>query len=541
MLFKRENYIYIILLIPAFLLGGFLHIVLYGVDFCDGICQIYYSILALVWGVTIKKRVTEKRIRKMLMITVGMMLLIFTLQMCRYKLLGDEMNAIRYAWYAYFIPVCFVPSLLFRIALYIGTIENEYPKKIQSICANIVAVLLSVMVMTNDIHQFVFKFSSGIREGYWDYTHGIGFYLIYVWVVFLYVVSLVIIIKKCKVMAIKKMVWIPLVSAIVGGIGEVLIIAGVLKFDGINIWQTGEFFFFWVLGFEEACIAIGLIPANIGYRRLLDFTNKPIIIADSSGKTVYKSPKAIGGINDNDNIQTFTGKICGGTVSWGVDMSVIYVLNHQIEETTEQIEMRNEYLHTENDLKAERSKIDARNNLYDSMANIVNTQIGKIKELLKNSDEAEFDENLREISVLNAYIKRRSNMELLRDDEDVLSLKELNTAISESCEYIKLCRAEALIAPVADAQLPAKMIILAYDFFETIVENSLESLKSLFATITYNKGQMKIRLLIDADSFEFDGGWRKDEIDEFSGKVTIAKEYDDTAITLLLNTGGAGL
>lgn len=38
---KHENIICIILLVPAFLLGGFLHVALYGVDFFDGICQIY--------------------------------------------------------------------------------------------------------------------------------------------------------------------------------------------------------------------------------------------------------------------------------------------------------------------------------------------------------------------------------------------------------------------------------------------------------------------------------------------------------------------
>ena len=61
---KHENIICIILLVPAFLLGGLLHVTLYGVDFCDGICQIYYSVLAILWGISIDRRITHKRIRE---------------------------------------------------------------------------------------------------------------------------------------------------------------------------------------------------------------------------------------------------------------------------------------------------------------------------------------------------------------------------------------------------------------------------------------------------------------------------------------------
>ena len=58
---RLEYTIYIILLIPAFLLGGFLHVALYGVSFFECICQIYYATLTLIWGVTIEKRITHKR------------------------------------------------------------------------------------------------------------------------------------------------------------------------------------------------------------------------------------------------------------------------------------------------------------------------------------------------------------------------------------------------------------------------------------------------------------------------------------------------
>ena len=512
---------------------------LYGADFFDCICQIYYSILAIMWGVSIEHRVIDKHIRTLFLGTIGMILLVFTLQLCRYKLLGDDINAIRHAWYAHYISILFIPCFLHQMALRIGIGNEEIPRKSQGILLFIISSFLAITVLTNDFHQTVFKFPEGIEKGYDVYNYGIGFYLIYVWVVFIYILSLMIILKKCRVMAVKKLVWIPMSVALVGGLGEFLIIAGALKYQGINIWQTGELFFFWVAGFEEACITIGLIPANVGYRTLLDYTNKPFIIADSEGEVVYKSANADESMKDNENMLMFTNEIRGGTVSWAVDLSVVYNLNRQIEEATEQIEMRNDYLHTQNDLKAEQSKLDARNELYDNVAKIVNPQIVKIKKLLNVEKDTEFDENLKEIAVLNAYIKRRSNMELLRGDEDMLSLAELSTALNESCEYLKLCGVETLVAPTSHEKLSASQIVLSYDFFENIIENSLDSLKSVFVTVACTKKELTLRLLINADAFEFDGSWRKDEIDRLDGKVTISKEFDDTSIVLFLRKEGA--
>lgn len=536
MSYKSINSRYITLFFGAFLFGGLFHVALYGVDFFDCISQMYFSGMALVWGVSIQKRVSDRRIQKRLLITVGLMILMFMLQLCKYKLLGDDLNSLRYAWYGYYIPIVLSPFLMYQIAVLVGTNEDSRPK--YNIFITCLAVILPLVVMTNDLHQFVFDFPEGLEQGYCVYNHGIGFYLIYVWVVLLFIWSLVIIVKKCRVMAAQKQAWLPVTFALLGGVAEILLLLGLLNFDGKAIWRIGELFFFWVFGFEESCISIGLIPANTGYRRLLDFTDKGIVIADMEGNIEYRSRKALDVFADTDNVLTFTDEISGGSVTWAVDMSKIYSLNRQIEETTEQIESRNEYLHTQNDLKTEQSKLDARNALYDNIAGILKSQIDEITELLKNTEEFEFDNNLRRIAVLNAYIKRRSNMELLRADKDILSLKELNTAIGESCEYIKLCSVETLVSPVVDVSLPAPMIILAYDFFEDVVEKYLSKMKSMFISVSILNDCLRLRLLVNGGDFSIDENWHRNELKQFDGEITRSFEDADTIINLSLKYSG---
>ena len=73
MSYKTINTKYITIFFGAFLIGGLLHVALYGIDFFDCISQMYYSALALVWAVTIQKRVSDRRIRNRLLVTLILM------------------------------------------------------------------------------------------------------------------------------------------------------------------------------------------------------------------------------------------------------------------------------------------------------------------------------------------------------------------------------------------------------------------------------------------------------------------------------------
>ena len=537
MSYKSINTRYIVIFFVAFLLGGLLHIALWGIDFFDCISQMYYSAMAIAWGVTILKRVSERRIRNCLLIIIGLMLMMFMLQICTYKLFGEELNLLRYSWYGYYIPVILASFFMYRIANLVGV--SEVSNNVGNRIINAIAVVLSLMVMTNDIHKLVFSFPEGIEQGYYVHKVGIVFYLIYVWVAVLIIWSLVTVVNKCRVMATQKQVWFPFVLALIGAIAEILHMFGIPEIDGKSVWQMGEIFFFWIFGFEESCIAIGLIPANTGYKRILDYTDRAIVITDREGNINYRSRKALDILKDTENVLTYTEEISGGKVSWAVDMSKVYSLNRQIEETTEQIESRNDYLHTQNDLKAERSKLDARNNLYDNITNILNPQINEIKELLKTSEDDGFDDRLGRIAVLNAYIKRRSNMELLREDKDILSITELYTAIAESCEYIKLCKVETMVSPCTDMTFPADIIILVYDFFENVMEKNLERLESIFVTPSISDNDLSLRLLLNGSEISIDKNWRNNELERYDGRISISQEDNDTRITLCLKNSRA--
>lgn len=117
----------VMLLLSFFLLGGLMHVTLYGVNFADNICQIYYGITVLLWGITVERRVTDKRVRSLLFGMVALLLLQFLLQACRYKFVSGKADFVRYVWYAYYIPILVVPLLFLYVSLCVNKQEDEQP------------------------------------------------------------------------------------------------------------------------------------------------------------------------------------------------------------------------------------------------------------------------------------------------------------------------------------------------------------------------------------------------------------------------------
>ena len=236
-----------------------------------------------------------------------------------------------------------------------------------------------------------------------------------------------------------------------------------------------------------------------------------------------------------ENIRIHTKSIKGGSASWAVDLSDIMALNREIEKVTESIESRNEYLQTENSLKEEQSRLTARNALYNQIAGIVSPQLDTIARLLEGTDD---DRNLAKIAFFNAYIKRRSNMELLKSDLKHFSTAELASAIRESCEYLKLCGVNAMLHVTPECELSADTQLFLYEAFETVVEGCLDTLQLLLVNITMHKAQPVLRMALKASAMDMDSIHKHLSN---SGIVCASAEADEVTITVTQQEGGMGI
>lgn len=485
------------LLIFLFFFGGFIHIALYGKDWTNSICQVYYGGLLLIWIFSIQKRIVDKRVRRILIGSALLLEMLILQQVLTYSLLPDEYAVVkRYSWYLQYLPYLFAACLLVFLSLELGRGEKEKISK-RIFVLPVLCFALEMLVLTNNYHMLVFRFRDGIYSDDSAYTHGFLYYVMCAVIAAMLLTSLGIMLRKCRVLASKKLFWMPIVMLSLGDLSLILFWFDFPSYHGIKAWNIPECYAFCIVAFEETCIALGLIPSNFGYDKLQRLTAKAVWIDDASGNTVIASQNAATMPKEGENVRKSTQPIAGGSVSWLVDLSEINRLNGELSELTSQLEYRNQCLRNENEVKEKKASLEARNALYDAAVKSVESELDKNAQVLETigaDSEEQFREKLAEIAVRNAYIKRRCNMELLQADTGTLSVKELGTALWESCEYLKLCGISAASLTQGDKKLPADRILTAYEFFETVIEEGRPWMRAVSVNLSATAEEVVMRI-----------------------------------------------
>ena len=187
------------------------------------------------------------------------------------------------------------------------------------------------------------------------------------------------------------------------------------------------------------------------------------------------------------------------------------------------------------DRRRGRKSTEASIRIYDRISEQVQPEIRKINQLLATDteDEEKFREKLMYSAVLNAYVKRRSNMELEMQENGKLPFKELTTAITESLEYFQLSGAETFISSSGEGQCPASQIIRAYRAFENVLEYTLGKVDYMTVRLELND-EIGIRFLLE----------KNNKLPDFSGfdidGCRVLYNVEDNDFELLLGIGKGG-
>ena len=529
----RSSGRYIALFAATFLLCGLLHVFLYGVYFTDSIAQLFCGAVVLLWALSVQRRVTDGRLRRMLLGAAVFMLLHNVLQCLHYTLSCDDLVFDRYMWYAYYIPMIAIPLTCFFTALSVHRPEGvPLPRFCIPLAA--AAALMALGFLTNDLHFFAFRFPSGILDDNGDERRSWLYFLYCGWCCLLMLLTLVMIARKCRRSVGLRLQALPAMPLLAMALLLLLSILGIQpRLNGIDIWKDGQIFTFGVLGFLESCIQIGLIPANRDYERLFALADLPAVILNDRGEPVYRTASARYPFPETADTLVQAHDIRGGSIRWTTDIAPLRMLNESLAEAIQQIEARNAYLAEENKTRQERAELETRSRLYDRVSRIVRPQLEQIEARMGGAED--FKAQLPRIAVLCAYVKRRSNMELMAPDG--LPLEELAAAIRESLENIRLCGAGTALQSVGAGEYPAGMIIAAYEHFEDIAEACLDTLSDLLVVIRAEEERLTLRMLLQADTIEYRAKPHPEDAG-FSRQLTVSTDRADTLVTLTLRKGG---
>ena len=456
--------------------------------------------LALVWTVSVYQRITNKQARAFVL-SVGVLMLVWIVaKTAKWEFFPNNTDTlVRYLWYAFYIPMLLIPLIGIFVTQYIRKPDGyRLPK--WSYLFFIPAFLLLVGIFTNDLHNLMFTFPKGIEYFDSNYTYGILYWISMAWYISLTLAFVIILIYKSRLPGAKSVQKIPLVVAIVAVAFWILYTAGLIDGDltVIDCIIIGTLL--------ETAIQTGLIPTNTGHKELFVETTVPVIIIDEDYQARYTSGGALpvseeamrasadAPVSIGDTVLC-SAPITAGRVVWQNDVAELNRQREDLDDVRARLAEEVDLIQAENEIKERQAKADEQNSLYDKIAREVKPQLDILASLLEKAEKGEnAKENLSRVAVIGSYVKRRGNLLLLGSEADIIPLRELENALRESSENLRLLGTDIALTVKGNDSVRLEYAIKIYDLYESVVEATIEQLNAIFIRLTLKESDLSLSL-----------------------------------------------
>ena len=458
-----------------------------------------YVFLFSVWCYSLWIRIVQTQARRYLLAISVLMVLWILLRSIKYSIENTDVE--RWLWYFYYFPMLFIPMLSVFVSRSLGKGEDFRLPRWTKILY-VPTLLLLLLVLTNDLHQQVFSFPSGVLSDR-EYRYEGGYFLVLGWGALCAGFAFLSMAKNCRIPRSRRIRWLPLVPlalslayacAYVKKVYWVWVLAGDMTVSQCLIFAS----------ILECCIQCGLIQSNLGYDELFEATSLPVQITDQAFCSQYVSVAMRGALPPNelrqmrvdtihlgDDTLLKRHRLRSGWVFWKEDISALNQIRKELELTRDELRDTGDVLAAENAQRARWLKLTEENRLYDMMEAQTARQIAMLRDLLaelqKTEDSGRARHLLGQVIIIGTYIKRRSNLIFVGVQRGAISAQELRLCLNESSENISVYGADCKAIVKGEGQLTVEQATQVYDLFEAVVETELESLRALLISIEVGK------------------------------------------------------
>ncbi|MCI6859238.1 MAG: hypothetical protein MR867_08095 [Eubacterium sp.] len=548
---KRINFICLCPVVLAMLvraLGQKTNIFSHNVLICA-----FFSAASVLWMLQIQRRVVHKKEKIFLTLIVVMIQILIILRTVKYNLCVAGSPEARWVWYLYYIPQTFIVLFMFFTVLYIGKPSDVPISRLWNLLY-IPAGGICIGIITNDFHQMAFRFPEGISLYSDYYSHGPLYFLSVFWIIFLSISILGIVFHRCAVPQNRKKIILPSLVLFCGGIYWIIFF---MNPDNLflELLKVPEMLCLLFAAFMESLIIAHLIPSNDGYEKFVDVLSLGMGIMDQDGKICFRSKTAQNvtprqicvakteAVFPGENLLLQSCPIYGGMVYWVKDLSKINRLNEELSQIAQILSEENELLDAKNQLMEKKILLEQKNKLYETIAKNMKPKLLKIENriMIPQADEDIFEVNLKYACVLQAYIKRHSNLQILLFQQKYQGSEELWISILESVTYVRLYGIPVSCSKEGNQIALGREILLLYEIFEEILEMSLSKADAILVHMVTSEKKLELRFELGIREIlgefkQLPEKWKKDF-------VTIqSKREDETEyISICYDVGGENI
>ena len=486
---------------------------------------VIYTVLIIFWIQSVHTRLLPSRARNYMVIVALLMIFYLVLRAYKYRIAGEDAG-LRLSWYAYYIPMTFIPALFLMVCIYIqrGAAKPKFDERVFLIPA----AVLSGIIITNDLHHLVFVPNPDVtnfigKSG--TYTYRITFYLTYAWIVLAILAGIILLIKTFGLRQKRRLMYLAGILLIWLILTQLHTLKKYIEFT--PPYETPEIHIFTLLAVFEFAIRQRLIPYNENYAGFFASLPMPVMITDKKFTSVYKSAGSLrleqdvlekaleGPIYPIPDGKLSGRPIRGGYTFWIEDESDIRHANEELNEANELLEGENTLIEYENNQKEENAYLRLHHHIYHVIAQEMYPYQKRIEDLLNEAKPGteNFNSIVAEVSVLNAFVKRKTNMLLMASEHDVIDINELLLAVSESGRYLEFVGLKTSVdesgftafpsegkgdreaVDEVDSTYSSDTVIALYDTFQLLVEQLISHATLLMISF----GGEGLRLTADTD------------------------------------------
>ena len=451
--------------------------------------------LLLFWTQSVRARLLPSRARHWTVSAALMMLLYQLLRIFKYRF-AVETALRRYTAYLYFLPMTLIPTLFLMTCLCIR--RGNRPGRRHEALLLIVPALLSLLALTNDLHGLVYTPKIDLAEftvSSGTYRSGPVFYLIYGWMILSLLAGFVLLFLETDRR--NRTAFRKLAAVTALWLGMIFLYNTV--FDGTEfarMYNAPEIHTFGLLAVFEVSIRNRLIQSNVDYPGFFSALQTPALITDRHLEPVYRSGSTIAA--GEDQLRSALGssihlmrdlrlsgrEVRGGYAFWAEDETAIHRAQERLAEANELIESENSLIRAETEQREKDAWLQSRHHIYHEIAAAMYPYQQRISSLLSQMEPGteNYREQLARVSVLNAYVKRKTNLLLLAAEQEPLTIYNLFLALKESASYLSLAGLRTEAQQPDETAYPADRIIALYDAFETVAEQLIGKASSLMVS-----------------------------------------------------------
>lgn len=413
---------------------------------CGILRSLLYLSLFAGWGISLYNRTVHPQVRRLLLNVDLLMLFWIIVRTLRFQL-NTPPGMDRMLGYLYYAPMLGIPVLCVQLVLTVDRSER-YRLSAWARMLWLPSAVLLELVLTNDLHQQVFRLQQPWNE---KYQYGWLFGLVVGWIVICILLAFGIIAHKSRNPRILRRLPLPAIPMVLLGVYAVLYgfhFPLIKQFLGdmtiVHCLMTAASL--------EGGLRCGLIQSNTGY------------------------------------------------VMWQTDITELVENMERLKENRTELAERN-YLEQQNyEVERKINALREKKRLYDLLQRQLAPQIIRMDQLLTRyrvAPEEEKRQLLGQVAVLGAYLKRGANLMFLAQQHRYVPSAELRYALEESISSLELAGVECAMEVTHGVRLPAEAAAACYSRFESVVEGALGQLDALFVRAIWKDHRLNLYLSVE--------------------------------------------